>query len=220
MTCVAIGLVGWILWALRDKMFAVRRAILAILLLLVVFMKAPIWYLPAKVSDLTGGGGWHRSYLVEQAVNHIGNWWLVGMPISQTAGWFPYDLGATGGADITNMYLGFGLTAGLAAIGLFIFVLILSFRALGRALAAIRDASPISKQSELLLWGLGVALTMHVLNFISVTYFDQLYVVWFMTLAAVSGLSQGNADEDMALDPGDPLYVDEPDVALDGNEEG
>lgn len=201
-------------------MFAVRRAILAILLLLVVFMKAPIWYLPAKVSDLTGGGGWHRSYLVEQAVNHIGNWWLVGMPISQTAGWFPYDLGATGGADITNMYLGFGLTAGLAAIGLFIFVLILSFRALGRALAAIRDASPISKQSELLLWGLGVALTMHVLNFISVTYFDQLYVVWFMTLAAVSGLSQGNADEDMALDPGDPLYVDEPDVALDGNEEG
>ena len=61
------------------------------------------------------------------------------MSIKDTSGWMPYDLGTTGGADITNEYLGFGLTAGLGAIALFVFLLTRAYSGLGRALAIVRS---------------------------------------------------------------------------------
>jgi len=151
-------------------------------------MKAPIWYLPAKISSFTGGDGWHRSYLMDVAFQHLDKWWLAGMPIKETAGWFAYDLEATGGADMTNQFLTFGIVAGLAAMVTFIFMLVRAFSLLGIALATNRSNDGESSQTELLLWGLGTALAAHIVNWIGITYFDQIYAVWFLHLAAISSL--------------------------------
>jgi hypothetical protein len=95
----------------------------------------------------------------------------------------------TGGADMTNYYLDFGVAAGVAAVGFFCLLLVLAFGRLGRALRAIRFRTPVPRHEELLLWSLGVVLTIHVFNWFSVTYFDQYYAVFFMQLAALSTLS-------------------------------
>jgi hypothetical protein len=188
--CAMIGVVGWLLWPARTRMKLIRRLMLAGTILLAMVMKAPIWYLPAKASGLTGGDGWHRSYLMDVSFQHFDNWWLAGMPIDQTNGWFPYDLAATGGADITNQFLSFGLTAGVAAMILFFVMLYLAFRHLGKAMAIVRSHYNGADRHEFLLWGLGAMLVAHIFNWLGITYFDQTYVIWFMQLAAITSLSE------------------------------
>ena len=187
----AFGLAGWLFWRFRTKMSLVRRSIVGSIALLAVVMKAPIWYLPAKISSITGGGGWHRSYLMDIAFKNLSKWWLAGMPIAMTKNWFPYRLRVTGGADITNQYISFGLSAGIGSMFLLIFLLIRSFQGLGKTLSVVRLHFPETSQSEYLLWGLGVMLSVHIVNWINVSYFDQFYVIWFMQLAVISSVTNG-----------------------------
>jgi hypothetical protein len=170
----------------------VRSAIVIVLLLVVVFMEAPLWYLPGKVSLVLGGDGWHRSRLMEVAFENISKWWLAGMPLDLTRDWFPYLVG--GGVDITNVYLGFGLDAGVFAIFIFVLLLVRAFRMLGRALAAVRLTSGGASDEEFLLWGLGAMLVGHISNWFAITYFDQTKVVWFMQCAAIASITQACAD--------------------------
>jgi hypothetical protein len=188
-SAVAVAIVGWLLWPVRTKTSLVRRTIVASLLVVALVMKAPIWYLPAKVSSITGGGGWHRSYLLDVAFKHIDKWWLAGMPASKTGDWFPYSL-ENGAADITNQYIAFGISAGLGGIGLLILLLVKSFRSLGEALKSARSNDREIADTEIMLWGMGVMLVVHVINWFGISYFDQIYVVWFMQLASISGLSK------------------------------
>lgn len=191
-TFVAVVLLAWLMWALRRKMFLLRRAIVGMLVLLAVFMKAPLWYLPDKMSLIFGGDGWHRSYLMDQAFSNIDKWWLAGMPLVQTKDWFPYLV--MGAADITNSYLVFGIDAGILGIILFILLLVRAFKSLGQALATARRSSQAPTDAELLLWGLGAMLAGHAANWIAITYFDQTYSIWFMQLATISSISSACAN--------------------------
>jgi hypothetical protein len=159
------------------------------ILALTVVMKAPVWYLFARASKITGGGGWHRSFLIDTAFHHLSEWWFAGMPMKDTVDWFPYFLALTGAADLTNAFISFGLTAGLVAIGLLIVVLVCSYRQLGLALARLRAAHQGPSAEEYMLWGLGVMLAAHIVNWFGITYFDQIYVIWFMQLATISAVS-------------------------------
>jgi hypothetical protein len=188
-SCAAVGIAGWLGWKARTRMKLVRRGTVCFVFLMALVMKAPIWYLIARVSSITGGDGWHRSYLMDVAFQHLGEWWLAGMPITQTNGWFAYSLGATGGSDITNQFIAFGLDAGLIGIGLFIILLVTSFKALGRALAAVRSAANAPPSTEYTLWGLGVMLVAHMFNWLGITYFDQTYAVWFLQLSVIAALT-------------------------------
>jgi len=170
-------------------MRVLRWGIVAFIALAAVLMKAPVWYLIAHVSAITGGDGWHRAHLMEACFNDLGKWWLAGMPLTETLDWFPYSLLANNGADITNAFVSFGIVAGVGALGLFILVLKRAFSALGMALQAVRDASPQPAEAEFFLWGMGCMLAAHVVNWVGITYFDQTYVFWFAQLAAISTLS-------------------------------
>lgn len=187
---VAIGLLGWSMWQLRARMRMVRWGILAAVALAAMLMKAPIWYLLSRVGDLTGGDGWHRAYLVDVTVRNIDKWWMTGMPIEGTSTWFPYTIASTGAADLTNAFISFGINAGLGALALFIFLFVRAFTGLGRALAVIRSDPAKNRTAEIMLWGLGVMLAAHAVNLMSVIYFDQFYVFWYMQLAVVSGLAE------------------------------
>jgi hypothetical protein len=187
-SCVTVALIGWMLWLLRRRMHVVRRALSATIVLTALFMKAPVWYLPAKFSLLSGGDGWHRSYLIDQAFSNLSKWWLAGIPIKDTSPWFPYSLQVTGGADLTNAYLAFGVAAGLPALVLFVVLLKRSFSNLGKALAIVRNDR--KRSDEILYWSLSVVLAVHTVNWLGVTYFDQMYVVWFFHIAVISTLTE------------------------------
>jgi hypothetical protein len=197
----ANGLVGWALWFARKEIANVRRGLAVGIILLALVMKAPVWYLLARMSEYTGGDGWHRAFLMDMTSQHLSEWWLVGIPLADTKDWFTYYLSRTGAADITNTFILFALTAGLGALALLILLLKRAFSGLGKALVSVRSVLDEPSDTEFLLWGLGVTLAVHVVNWLGITYFDQFYVIWFMQLAAISGLSESCAKVAATVEP-------------------
>jgi hypothetical protein len=178
---------SWALWKLRRRMRMVRWGILAILVSLSLVMKAPIYYLPAKVSSITGGGGYHRSYLIEHALQDIDKWFLAGVDLTETSDWFPYVLEATGGADMTNNFLSYGVRAGMGAVIIVVVMLVLAFKYLGTSLA---EARALGSEHERMLWGLGALLTAHISNWFSISYWDQFSVVFYLHFAVICALTK------------------------------
>ncbi len=186
---LAMGVAGWCTWRLRHRMQAVRRWIVAGVIVLALVMEAPIWYLIARVSSVTGGSAYHRARLLDVAFGDLDKWWFVGMPIAETRDWFPYTLVATGGADITNQFVAFGVTSGLGAVILAIMLYVKAFRIVGRGLNTLRLSEPQGGVDEKFLWGIGVMLVVHVVNWFNITYFDQFAAIWYLHLAMIAALA-------------------------------
>jgi hypothetical protein len=178
--------IGLALWPIRCHMRKVRWVILLSIIALAMVMKAPVWYLFARVSELTGGTGWHRSYLIDQAVGHFNEWWLVGS--TYTAHWAPEGQVLAvdpNNMDITNNYIAEGLGGGMVKLGLFIAMIVQCFKTVGKW----THRENASKRSlRLLIWALGVSLFAHCVSFMSIAYFDQIVVMWYWLLATMSML--------------------------------
>lgn len=208
------GMVALLLWSRRFGMRRVRWGIVLVLVALQVFMKVPIWFLIAKVSVFSGGTGYHRSYLIDQCVRNFSDWWLLGT--NYTADWgpvgpLPWDHDNT---DITCQYVLEGVNGGLLKLALFIAIIISAYAGIGRAMHRL-EKTDLARQ--FMLWGLGCSLTAHVVSFLSVAYFDQLIVFYYLTLALASALAlcvQEPEPVAVAPDPVDPLLVLSPPPAL------
>ena len=169
-------------WKWRRYLRLLRRGIIAAIIVLALVMKAPVWYLIAKLSSITGGGGWHRAWLISQAVDHFGQWWLFGT--TYTANWSPAGeviAADPNMMDITNQYILEGVNGGVLKLALFLAIIFVCFRGIGRRLRAESPESP----AAFFIWALGATLFAHCLSFISVTYFDQIVIIWYWLLAAI-----------------------------------
>jgi hypothetical protein len=183
------GFIGFALWPVRSRMRLFRWGVVLAVGALALVMKAPVWFIIGKISDVTGGTGWHRSYLIDQAVNHFNEWWLVGS--TYTAHWAPAGQALTVDAknmDITNQYILEGLGGGLLKLGLFLAMIVLGFKTIGRWTRNLERA-PFS--TRIFIWALGVCLAEHCVSFFSISYFDQIVIMWFWLLAILSLLSTG-----------------------------
>jgi hypothetical protein len=192
MTFIA-AIIGLAFWWMRFRMKLIRRCIVVVIIGLAIVMKAPIWYLIARISDLTGGTGWYRSNLITEAVDHFNEWWLVGS--SYTANWTsdPTVLIDQYHIDITNQYIAQGLNGGLLGLGLFVAMIVCGFKVLGNVVTGRRGVSFDPK----LWWAFGVSLFCHCAAFISVSYFDQITVFWLWLLATIATV-QVTADKRLA----------------------
>lgn len=176
-----LGAFALALWPLRTKMRPVRWAIVAGLAFLQLVMKAPVWYVLAKVDIVNGSTGYHRALLIDRALANFSDWWLVGT--KSTEAWSNANDHLY---DVTNTYILAGANGGLITMILFIAVIVLAFKAVGRTVRLSEGREP--KSDVRLLWALGAALFAHAVTFISVSYFDQNFVSWLMLLAFISTL--------------------------------
>jgi len=172
------------MWPFRIHMRTIRWGILFSLVLLHLIMKAPVWYLMARIGNLIGGTGWHRAYLIDQAIKYFNEWWLLGA--KSTAHWMPYTLPNSDRADITNQFIVEGVNGGLITMLLFIAIIVYCFKGLGRALQATEDY-PFAER--ITLWSMGAALFAHTMTFFSVSYFDQIIVSWYLLLAMIATIN-------------------------------
>lgn len=170
----AASLLAIFMWPLRGKMKLVRRAIIAAIVLLGLIMKAPVWFLIARI-DLTGGSsGYHRALIVDQFIRHFWDWWLIGVRDTSQWGW---DLW-----DVQNQYVAAGETGGLIAFCLFVAIIVRAFARLGDARKLVEN----DKQEQWLYWLIACTLFSNALAFIGANYFDQSRISWFLILAAVN----------------------------------
>jgi hypothetical protein len=162
----AAGIGALFLWPLRRQMKRVRTGLAVALVGLHLVMKAPVWFLIARI-DLTGSSSsYHRAELIDQFVNHFSSWWLIGTKDAATWGWDMWDA--------QNMYVSVGEAGGLAALVFYILVISRSYAKIGRA-----RKRATSKKQEWFFWFLGCALFANVVAFFGVNYFDQSRMAWF-----------------------------------------
>jgi hypothetical protein len=86
--------------------------------------------------------------------------------------------------DITNQYIWEGVNGGLFTMVLFILIIVFCFRAVGRT---VRRLPATDRRAEgHLVWALGATLFAHTASFMSISYFDQNVVNWYMLLAMIA----------------------------------
>ena len=181
---LGLGLLSLTCWPFKLHTRKIRWGIVVTLVGLHLVMKVPVWFLLGRISDVVGGGGYHRAYLIDQFVNHTSSWLLAGT--NDTRGWMATEL-VFGGADLTNQFVSDGVNAGLVCVILSIALLVRCFQGVGKAMTAIHGCL---LEKEKLLWGLGSTLVCSIGILFSVTYFDQMHVVWYFLLACLASVTQ------------------------------
>ncbi|NOR79746.1 MAG: hypothetical protein GQ529_02765 [Methyloprofundus sp.] len=176
---IAIG--AMLMWNWRHYMRFVRRFAILGYIGLDLVMNAPVYYLIARI-DLTGSStSWHRAALIEAAIDHFSEWWLVGTDF--TRHWIAYGVPwSANHVDITNHYLVMGVKGGLPLMLLWIAILIKGFSFVGQTL---RQETSLPPESRFMMWALGSSLFAHAVTFISVSYFDQSVLFIYLTLAVI-----------------------------------
>ena len=202
------AIAAWGCWQWRAKMRTVRWGIVGSLVGLQLVMKAPIWFIFSHISDITGGDGWHRSNLIDQFVKHFQQWWLVGMPFDNTGDWAATQM-PWGGVDVTNYYVSVGIGSGLISLVFLVVMLTKCFGLLGQGLRAARQLFTMELIDEAMVWGAGCAILTHVVNFFSVVYWDQSYVIYYIHLAIAVSLSQYLLIAQLGLEPEMELNISE-----------
>lgn len=181
--------IGMCLWPVRRHMQIVCLGIVIVLLFLHYVMKAPVWYLQAKLSILTGGTGWHRSFLIDQAIKYFDEWWFLGS--KYTAHWMPYGLrGYPTQTDITNQFILEGVDGGLLKLILFVGIILCGFTMISRTLRSMETRHYVLSD-KIIPWSIGVSITAHIISFLSVAYFDQIWTIWYIAFAMIPAIHDG-----------------------------
>jgi hypothetical protein len=175
---------GLAAWRVRQHTRAIRWGALLAIITLHLVMKAPVYYLLARI-DLTGSStGWHRAELIHASITHLNEWWFAGT--DYTRHWMPTGVNWNPNhTDITNHYIKMGVVGGLPLMFAFIGILVVGFSSIGKVLRAAKEA-PFAHR--FLVWTLGAILLGHSLTFMSICYFDQSIVFFLLVLAAIGSL--------------------------------
>jgi hypothetical protein len=180
------GALAIAMWPMRFHMRKFQVAAIGSYLALEIVMKAPAYYILARI-DVTGSStSWHRAELINAAIKHLGDWWLIGT--NYTRHWISYGVGwSSAHTDVTNYYIQMGIYGGLLLIALFVLSLALAFRMVGHV---VRRGILTSgdKSDAFAAWCCGCALFAHAATFISISYFDQSVSFLYLTLAMIAAI--------------------------------
>ncbi len=171
-SAAAVGIGALCLWSFRKYTRWILWGLVAMILGLALVMKAPVWFILARVDFVGGSTGFDRAILIDQCVRHFGSWWLVGTADNDTWGFWTWDL--------CNQFVAEAVQGGLATLILFIVFIARSFRRIGIAMKISSN-----RAQKWLLWTIGCILCSHLAGFFGISYFDQMQDWWFVTLAMI-----------------------------------
>ena len=161
------------MWNVRNALGLIRWAMVLVIIALQVVMKDPVYFLMARI-DLTGSStGWFRSQLIRSSLEHLGEWWATGT--DYTRHWMPSGIaGNANHTDMTNHFLQIGVWGGLPLLVIFVMMLRAGFRRVG---AALKEADGRVPDRAFLIWALGAMLFGEVINFWSISLYDQSVII-------------------------------------------
>jgi hypothetical protein len=193
------GILALCLWPIRKHMRSLRWGIVITVLGLALAMKAPVWFIIARV-DFVGGHGWDRAALIDAAVRHFSDWWLLGTKSNASWGADTWDA--------CNQFVYEATSGGLATFVVFVAILSRAFGMIGKGRKRVEG----NRRQEWFFWCLGAALYSHVMGFWGIDYFDVLRTWWYIFLAMIPAATLA-ARATIAKEPkpvlvGEPAYID------------
>lgn len=175
LTAVAGTVLAICLWPFRSRMRLLRWGFGLALLGLHLVMKAPVWFLIARVDIISSSTGYFRAVLIDQFVRHFWDWWLLG---NLHYSWWGDELW-----DLSNQFVAEGFVGGLLTVSLFIIMIVVCFSRIGTARKMKMEEG--DRKGEWLMWLLGSALAAHMMAFFGVSYWDQMWVAWAALLVII-----------------------------------
>lgn len=191
-----IALFALSLWRYRQYMKGIVISGITLLILMDLVKERPIWYLIA-LTDFTGSStGYHRAKLIDQAILYFDEWWFFGT--DYTRHWMPYGLASMPDhADITNYYIHMGVIGGLPLV---IIVLALIWKGFAAIKPPLKRLRLLGNENEFGIWCVGCLLFTHTLTCLTISYYDQSYIFFFLLLAFISNLKSLLLEPDSALE--------------------
>jgi len=183
------GVAFWLAWPFRKYMRWGFIGAPFVVAGLHIIMQAPVWHLVSRVSAVGGSTGYHRYVLIDGAIRHFHEWWLLGT--TWTGHWSEHFQTW----DIANQYIFEGVRGGIWRLGLFCSLVVF----VGNAIAGAQGRAR-TKADRYLLWGFGASLFVHCVCFIGVSYFGQIQYLWYMTLAIGSAAASAGFVDAPAID--------------------
>lgn len=180
------------LWRFKDHLGKARLGAVLLYLLLMVVMNRPPYYLMGEI-DISGGStGWHRANLIDMTLQHFSEWWLFGT--DATRHWMPAQGVAVDPlhTDITNYYISFAVAGGLLAVVMLVAMLWIAFRWVGKVIDLRIERQP---EQAFMIWCFGASLFSHAVTSLSVAYFDQSMLFFWLSLAVISSAYASAMDE-------------------------
>ncbi len=169
---VAALVAFWLLYRYRAHGKGFLWFTCFLLLALHLFMKAPVWHLMARLDVFGGSTGWHRFFLFDMFIKHTSEWFFLGT--KSTAEW------GRGLSDITNQYVLEAVRGGIITLVLFILILYNGIKISGGYSLTEEDLG-----KKFFSWGVCISLLGHVITFWGVSYFGQITMLFYLTLAMV-----------------------------------
>ena len=181
---------AFFIWKLRHSLRIVHVGLLLMVLMVQAVMDRPVWWIFDSVGSFTGGSGWHRSYIIDAAIRHWDEWWLIGTAWTAHWGGYPPPPNDPNNVDITNEYVMQAVKGGALTLILFLVILWKCFKKLGSTFRAKRGS--ISPETEWLAWCVGVSLLAHCISFFSIAYFDRtiFYFFWLLSVIAAGTMER------------------------------
>lgn len=177
------SILGLFMWRFRKHMRGIVWGVIICMIGLHFVMKAPVWALINRISVFSSSSHYHRFLLIDNFIKRFNEWWFIG--VKDTAHWNEYIQTW----DVSNNYVRVGVDGGLLAFVLFIMIIVLSFRNIGKMVRFAKDS--INQQK--LFWSLGVAMFSYVVSFLGVSLWDQTIIVWYFIIAVIASLQYENS---------------------------
>ena len=150
-------------------------------------MNHGIWHLIARIDLVGGSTGYHRFHLIDKAIAHFHEWWMVGTISTRHWGW--------GLQDVTNQYILEGVRGGVWAMIALIVAIVLALRACGFWLRRLPAGSP----QHLAVYGIGASIFAQMAIFLAVSYFGQTIMIWYLTIAMGAFLAESRVSEEARM---------------------
>lgn len=181
---VVMSVVVVAMWKWREKLKLLLYGALTLATLYTVTRGRGPWFLMASLDLVGGSTGWHRASLIDQAYKNLDEWWLFGT--DYTRHWMASGTRSNPNmVDLTNYYIHLGVIGGLGLTVGLIAILWISFGMLRKRMNEMRENSD---PDEIVIWCVGGALATHAAGFIAISYFDQMFVFFYILVGAIPGL--------------------------------
>lgn len=182
-----IGIVAC--WQFRKHTSKAVYALIALYLLVEIISNRPAYHPLITRLDLTGSStAYYRVRLLDTTIEHFREWWMTGT--DYTRHWIPEGIGSVvaGGKhlDVTNYYIGFGISSGLMGVVLVIWIIVRSLRDVVR----VTSSEEFGENNEelFMIWCVGGCLFSHAISAISIAYYDQSQTFFWLSIAILSSL--------------------------------
>lgn len=199
-----ISLVALVFWKWRAHLKTIVIVAIFMMLFLHFAREKPIWYMIA-ITDFVGGStGWHRAYLIDMAIEHFSEWWLWGA--EYTRHWMPYGLpNVPQHCDLTNYYINLGVFAGFPLTIVLVLIFWKSIKCIAFAMKKIPEEDT---KGSFLIWSLGALIFTHAITSMTISYFDQTYIIFYFLIAVIANVFENSRT--MQTSPGDASSSEQP----------